>query len=304
MAKLTHQQIKNHDTAMALLDKPSLTHEDKLYIFENYREEAIHINSKAGAFFTPYGLARDFRLHLPWLYDGAINVLDMCAGIGVLSYAAHEHANSWNKERVNITCIEINPDYVEIGRKILPEANWICGDALSPELLGSLGKFDCAIANPPFGYIHSSYKQHYKSGFFEYMVIEAASRLARDGVFLVPQQSAPFVYSGTNFHEYLHGDCKANRFTEKTGIELEVGVGVDTTDYLDGWHGVKTVCEIVCCDFTKKAKAALLPLENMLTLPEINDIKRQSVNDKIGQQTAVSVDKEKGQQLSLWDIGA
>lgn len=60
MSKLTKREIQLHDQAVCLLQKEHLSHEDKLFIFENFREDAEHINSKSGAFFTPFGLANDF----------------------------------------------------------------------------------------------------------------------------------------------------------------------------------------------------------------------------------------------------
>lgn len=88
MSKLTKREIQLHDQAVCLLQKEHLSHEDKLFIFENFREDAEHINSKSGAFFTPFGLANDFTLQIPCLYGKTIRIIDLCAGIGVLSYAA------------------------------------------------------------------------------------------------------------------------------------------------------------------------------------------------------------------------
>ena len=51
MSKLTKREIQLHDQAVCLLQKEHLSHEDKLFIFENFREDAEHINSKSGAIF-------------------------------------------------------------------------------------------------------------------------------------------------------------------------------------------------------------------------------------------------------------
>lgn len=296
MAKLTKQEIKNYDKAMALLQKSTLTDDEKLFVFEHYREDAVHVNSKAGAFFTPYGLAQDFNLHLPWQYEGTIDIIDLCAGIGILSYVATGKSNSWSREYSNITCVEINPDYVEIGKKLVPEANWVCGDALDPDLVKNLGRFDCAIANPPFGRYKSPFQKHYNSSFFEYMIIEAASKIAREGVFIIPQMAAPFIYSGARNYRETGDDCRAAHFTRKTGIELEFGIGVDT-NYYKGWHGVSPISEIVCCDFQKKEHALKLPeievgQEQVLPLPDI----------EVCQETEVVAEENEAKQLSLWDL--
>ena len=111
MSKLTKQQMKAHDTAIRLLNQDRISNEEKLYIFQNYRADANHITSKTGAFFTPLGLARDFSLQIPYQREKTIKIVDLCAGIGVLSYAACAD-NDWGKVNADITCVELNPDYV------------------------------------------------------------------------------------------------------------------------------------------------------------------------------------------------
>lgn len=260
MAKLTKAQAKLHEKAVKLLQCKELSEADTRFIFDHYREDANHINSTAGAFFTPYGLARDFRLHIPLNYKDHVKLIDLCAGIGILSYMAARACDNHNQCSVEITCIEINQDYVDVGKQLLPEATWICSDALDPALLSSLGHFDCAISNPPFGRIHSPYRRNYSSSQFEYMVIEAAASIADAGVFIIPQISAPFVYSGTNNVRWRETG-PARLFEQQTGIELDFNVGIDTSQYQADWHGTSPHCEIVCCDFTKRTgQLAMMPL--------------------------------------------
>ena len=248
MSKLTKREIQLHDQAVCLLQKEHLSHEDKLFIFENFREDAEHINSKSGAFFTPFGLANDFTLQSPCLYGKTIRIIDLCAGIGVLSYAAQLECSDRSRCYADITCVELNPHYVEVGKKVVPEATWICADVLDPFLPDLLGQFDFAIANPPFGRIANNYRKSYMSGEFEYMVIEAASRIAKEGAFIIPQMSAPFVYSGTEDHRWLQ-EGRARTFEKRTGILLEFNQGIDTAYYKNDWHCTAPICEIVCCDF-------------------------------------------------------
>lgn len=260
MAKLTKAQAKFHEEAMELLRRGELNEDDARFVFQHYREDANHINSTAGAFFTPYGLARDLRLHIPLNYKDHVKLIDLCAGIGVLSYMAAHACDSRNQCSVEITCVEINPDYVEVGKRLLPEATWICGDALDPALLSSLGHFDCAVSNPPFGRIRSPHRRNYSSSQFEYMVIEAAAGIADAGAFIIPQMSAPFVYSGTNDARWLETG-PARLFEQQTGIGLDFNVGIDTSRYQSEWHGTSPCCEIVCCDFTQRiGQLALMPL--------------------------------------------
>ena len=63
MSKLTKNEIQEHTKVLKLLERGNLSVDEKLFVFENYREDAYHINSQSGAFFTPYGLARDLTLH-------------------------------------------------------------------------------------------------------------------------------------------------------------------------------------------------------------------------------------------------
>src|ERR1044072_699517 len=146
MAKLTKAQAKAHQQACELLKKDVLSEDDKMFVLENWQESASHINTVPGAFFTPFDLARDFAIEV---CPGKI--IDLCAGIGMLSFAV-KSKHQWDKAPIDLTCVEINPDYVAVGKKILPEARWMEAsffDVLSMDL----GHFDVAISNPPFGRI-------------------------------------------------------------------------------------------------------------------------------------------------------
>jgi predicted RNA methylase len=144
MAKLTKEQAKKHAEACRVLQKEKLSLEERYFVLENWREDASHINSVAGAFFTPPGLARDFAIEV-----NGRRVVDLCAGIGSLAFAVW-HRHQLDRSSLNhITCVEINPDYVAVGKKILPEATWIVADVF--DLTKDIGHFDCAISNPPFG---------------------------------------------------------------------------------------------------------------------------------------------------------
>ncbi len=194
MAKLTKEQAKKHAAACELLKKDRLTLEDKYFVLDHWREDAHHINSVNGAFFTPTGLARDLAIEIV-----GPRVIDLCAGIGSLAFAVWSRFDCDRSSLQNITCVELNPDYVAVGRKILPEAVWIQADVFA--LPGTIGHFDCAISNPPFGPAKASGKApRFTGNVFEYRVIDIASDIADYGVFLVPQASAPFEYSGTSVH--------------------------------------------------------------------------------------------------------
>ena len=244
--KLTKQQSKLHQQAMELVhsDK-SLTWEQRRFILDNYFEAQGQLNALAGAFFTPADLANDFAVEVGGGVLDSGSIVDLCAGIGALSFAC-EHKG------VEITCVEFCPDYVTVGRRVAPDARWIEGDVFTAEL----GRYTFAISNPPFGAIKGdAFKGKYTGGQFEYKVIELASRIADYGVFILPQQSAPFRYSGERHYREEEGD-KARKFREQTGIVMQPNCGIDTAMYRDQWHSVSPICEIVCCDFEETQRAA------------------------------------------------
>jgi hypothetical protein len=247
--KLTKPQIKAHKEAMALVDctRP-LKDDEKEFVLDNFHEGATHINSSAGAFFTPRGLARDFAIEVDGGNTDKTRCIDLCAGIGSLAYAVEQKVGS-------LVCVEMNPDYARIGKRIVPDAEWIVCSVFYPRVL-ELGRFRWAISNPPFGAVHADgFKGKYTGGQFEYRVIEVASRLAGFGAFILPQMSAPFRYSGQQHFSYEESD-KARKFREQTGIEMEPNCGIDTSIYRNDWRGVSPVCEIVVCEFAEPETAA------------------------------------------------
>lgn len=238
--KLTKAQIKAHGEACALVDADRpLKDDEKEFVLDNWNEGATHISSAAGAFFTPRGLARDLAVEV----NGG-RCIDLCAGIGSLAYAVEEKVDG-------LVCVEINAEYARVGKRIVPQAEWIVCSAFDARVR-ELGRFTWAVSNPPFGKIPSTgYEGPVKGNDFEYRLIEVASRLARLGVFILPQMSAPFRLSGQQCYEENESD-KARRFREQTGIVMEVGCGVDTAMYRGDWRGVAPTCEIVVCEFDRK----------------------------------------------------
>lgn len=253
MSKLTKQQIKDHNIAVELLKKDELTFEEKLLVYQHWNEGANNNNAEAGAFFTPIDLAKDFS----FTYYNNEKTIDLCAGIGMLSFFAYHYNNC-----KDITCVELNPSYVEVGKKLLPEANWIQGSIFDYK---KFGHFDQSISNPPFGKIKTGLVKdlelNYKGSEFDLITIEIASKISDYGSFIVPQGSTPFRYSGApyfqdsrqqskgyNPHE-LSVPIKVAKFIRETGLDYEFNVGIDTSIYKDQWKGVSPTCEIVTFDF-------------------------------------------------------
>lgn len=241
MSRLTKLQAKAHAEAERLLEKDVLTEDEKEIVRRDWQESANHVNSAAGAFFTPMSQARDFALEV----QGS-RVIDLCAGIGNLAAAYYERY-AWSDQHIEVVCVEVNPDYVRVGRKLVPEATWIVVSIFD---MPDLGRFDVAISNPPFGKISrgGGAAPRYSGAEFEYHVVDMAAHLADMGSFILPASSAPFSLSGKPYYQ-VEQNRKYEQFSKQTGIELSAGMGIDTTCYGDEWHGVKVPTEHCVADF-------------------------------------------------------
>lgn len=143
---LNKAQAKQHAQACKLLEKDTLTFSERCFVIENFHEGGDSNNKYGSAHFTPYDLANDFKLDLH-----GPRVLDLCAGIGVLAFA-YLHGWDHGERLLELVCMEMNPRYVEVGRKILPEVEWIHGDVFDPDIQAMLKErdFTSVISNPPF----------------------------------------------------------------------------------------------------------------------------------------------------------
>ncbi len=274
MAKLTKAQAKAHAQACDLLTKPVLSEDDKDFVLQNWNEGANHVNGAAGAFFTPYDMAFDFTIDAIGQGGYSGRIIDLCAGIGMLSYACWHRSH----QKARITCVERNPDYLAVGQKILPEAEWILADVMDVLEMGlhtgQAGRFDVAISNPPFGKIkRAGGAPRYKGAEFEFHVIDIAAHLADSGAFIVPQMSAGFNYSGRPCYE-CQKDGKAVKFQELTGLHFEAGCGIDTSFYINDWKGVSPMCEIMCVEFERPAETPdVVPAnDNVAVAPVQSDL--------------------------------
>lgn len=138
-----------------------------------------------------------------------------------------------------------------IGRRVLPEATWICGDLLEvPDM--DLGVFDCAISNPPFGAVaRSSDAAAYRPRQFEYHAIAAAARVAKRGIFIVPRASIHETHPSQRT-----ADCL--RFTHETGIELET-TWMDADAWRDQWGGPSPRVTVVSAEFRHPRPRTAIP---------------------------------------------
>lgn len=283
MARLTKDQAARHREALALVNlERTLTWPERQFVLDNLQEAETPTHGLDGAYFTPAGLARDLCAHVNGFNrDG--RVIDLCAGIGRLAFHCDlNHRAGWGTP-LDLVCVERNPDYVKAGRKILPDATWIEGDIFDLPGMDPSGRFDFAISNPPFGRTDRAGLKapRYRGGRFEYHVIDIAAGLANYGVFIVPQNSAPFRYSGEpRYREERDDECR--RFETVTGITLEPNAGVDTTYYRHHWRGVTPKVEIVQADFTETRPPAprrpAEPAEPVTSLQTADDRHTETVN--------------------------
>lgn len=240
MAKLSKAEIKTHEQCVALLQKDALSMDDRWFVLEHWNESANHINSAAGAFFTPEALASDFVIEV-----GNGSVIDLCAGIGRLAFHV---ARQYDREQMpRIVCVEKNPDYLAVGRKVVPEAEWICADVFSN--LTHLGRFDTAISNPPFGNIKSDRNGWKYKGCFDLGVVEVASTLANYGAFILPRNSVPF--GEKDGHTQPNLFCQNyDSFHSATGIELTPSC-ISAEYHAEDWKGVSPKVEIALASFDR-----------------------------------------------------
>lgn len=267
MSKLTKAETRRHAEAVELLKKDNLKEHEALKVFENWHPGAEHMNAQAGAFFTPTGLANDFCIEV-----AGRRIVDLCAGIGVLSFMATEHFTYGGDTPREFVCIERNPAYVEVGKKLVPHATWICGDVTDPDLWAEIGHFDCAISNPPFGNVKTGGHKapRYTGAEFELKAVDIASDHADQGVFIIPQASTPFRYSGSQLYQETN-PAKYAKFSKQTGIRFDFNCGIDTAFHKDDWLGVSPLVEVVNADFIE-ARASRAPVQaTIAALPSHNE---------------------------------
>lgn len=143
MAKLTKQEVSQQKEIKDLLKKPrDLTYEETVFVLQNFVPPSDVITDNA-AFFTPTSLAEAVAM----CHGDSASVVDVGAGIGCLSFFVAIQTQ-WNPQP--IYAIEINPEFVTIGKKLVPQAQWIEGDIFDEETWKKVDA-EFFISNPPFG---------------------------------------------------------------------------------------------------------------------------------------------------------
>lgn len=265
MGKITKQQIKYHEQTEEMLwggDK-KLTYDEVAFCLEHWDPRALVGKQVANnqAYFTPLPLALDAFRHVGG--DGR-QVVDIGAGIGRLAYAVL-CANWWDRRQVRVTAVELNAEYVTVGRRLLPEVTWVQGDMYDVALWQSLPCFDEAISNPPFGQVLTDCD----TGWIGYrgpaglMAAAIGLQVARLGVAMIlPQMQTPFRYSGapsgSNVYTDNHTGYLKRFLAQRPALEWHhISLDTEHPNYKSGWRGASPVVETVTLN---DPDAALLPL--------------------------------------------
>lgn len=240
MAKLSKREFKEQEAIFELLKKEKLTEDEKIHIYENINIGFID-NLQAGVYFTPFDMAMDFAL-MSYRHG---KVIDCCAGIGGLSKAMLIR-DSYEGNISEIICIEQNPQFVEIGRKLLPEARWICADVFDEELWKELtkdGKADCLISNPPFGKCPSRIKDNYSwmqyTEELELMVLELVIRFSTHGNMILPCGSIEF--KENPYYDRVESRKVAKLRTKVKEFFYQESMSIDSTIYSE-WKNLGKIC--------------------------------------------------------------
>lgn len=238
--KVSKIKRKRHEEVMELLNLDRELRSSEVESFhEHFQESLLSDIGATGTFFTPLALCRDFTIET----FSDVSTIDLCAGIGALNHYSYFDA----EDREAFTCVERNYRFVEIGQKLYPKINWICGDALEVQ-----GHYKQSVSNPPFGKIiaRTDWEGEYTGSDFEYRVIEKSSQISNFGTFIIPQNSTPFRYSGQQgYSERIDDKCK--KFIDQTNLEFMFNCGIDTANA--EWKNTNIITEIVCFDFSERA---------------------------------------------------
>lgn len=241
--KITREQSKAHDDALAILSLcRTLTYDEVEFVMEHYNPMATHNVTKGGIYFTPLSLAIDIA-QIGCMSDGGM-VVDIAAGIGRLSYGAIQR-HRWDKMPIHVTAIEIDPEFVEVGKKLLPEVEWVC-DNIFEQSVWDGQMFDIALSNPPFGNIGSKDIGSWLNyqGACDLMAVELAARYTRyGGTFVLPSGSVPADAFG--FARGNDDPMQVRRFKKKNPNVMIIGTSLEGDFYKDQWVGTSPSVKIV-----------------------------------------------------------
>lgn len=271
MGRISADQTRRHDKACELLKIRRDLHADEIeYVYANWTPMASHNVGKGGAFFTPEELASELTL---WTVDRG-HVLDLAAGIGMLSWQMLL-AHAYEETELKITAIELNGEFLEVGRKLLPQVNWVHGSIFDLKLLHRLVDpkpfgFECVISNPPFGLAPATSPESKwlrYNGPSHMRAMEVALYLGQKTVAILPGMDVPFWDSEParpgqlRKHGYKPEASLSRNYERFHKLFPDIVFGscsIDTSAY-EGWQGAAPKVELVQLERDDQAADEALP---------------------------------------------
>jgi len=190
--KLSKGQLRDHKIALELLEKSNLSRYERWDVLAYYQPAADVAD--IGFFQTPHADAQS----VAWDGVDSGRILDLGAGIGMLTYHVYYDIQD-SGGTADIVALEKDPRLVEIGKKIMPEAEWICGDMYDKDLVDSLGRFNIVVSNPPFGItVDSDWLPKHRS---ELLAILVAMSVSDNATFILPSVHHKLAHSTRGVEE-------------------------------------------------------------------------------------------------------
>ncbi len=254
MSKLTKRQLQKHEHALELLTYDKLNDADKWDVLSCWQPDASSV-TKNKAFFTSHenaeSLAQDAQ--------DVGRVLDLCAGIGMLSY--HVWRTCYRREHLELVCVEKDPVMVEVGKKIVPSAKWICADIFNVGTWSQLGQFTQVISNPPYGVKvgKKGWWLDYK-GPSELMAVEVALRLSPYNTFILPQGHC---LMKTNSRQKIEPNDKITETSDKFREMWPQVYWQSSAFPMSGFQDTKTQTELVGLDWDREYEKITTPEQQM-----------------------------------------
>lgn len=154
---------------------------------------------------------------------------------------------------MQITAVELNPEYVDIGRRLLPEVEWIQGDLYDLNLWQSISRFDEAISNPPFGKVLTDCERDWIGyrGPAGLTVASIALKVARLGpTMILPQTQTPYKFSGRLPGDNVYARSQISYLKKFNELHPDLewdhrSLDTEHTSYKTEWRGVAPIVEVI-----------------------------------------------------------